>query len=188
MIMAVSFNLQVVGESLGVGDAIEDEFIADLIPILAASETVYVDGVAKSDPGDYSLVDSTGVVTFVSPPASGALLTINYTWNIGFEIYPDDVTFETKAKRKIYPIPNAHSIIVPLGEEGPLMRVQANIDEIERAKIVLFPAQNTVKVTVSTYDEFTVGDEFMLDSNKVNRKGGYIDRWRIMMVLIRKWT
>ena len=188
--MAVSFNLQVVGESLGVGDGIDTTFYTDLSPVLTGSETIWsrVGDTTTEVTSGYTLTVSTGLVTFDVAPVDGAVLTINYTWNIGFEIYPDDVTFETKAKRKIYPIPNAHSIIVPLGEEGPLMRVQANIDEIERAKIVLFPAQNIVKVTVSTYDEFVVGDEFMLDSNKVNRKGGYIDRWRIMMVLIRKWA
>ena len=186
--MSMKINLQVVGESLGVGDAIEDTFTIDNIPVLAASETVYVDGVAKSDPGDYSLVDSTGVVTFVSPPASGALLTVDYTWNILFEMYPDDVTHESKSKRKIYPIPNAHSIVVPLGEEGPIMRIQSDIDATERAKIVEFPSQNTIKVVTSTYVEFVVDEEYILDSKKVNRKGGYVDKWRVMLVLIRKWT
>lgn len=183
--MVVSFNLQIVGEALGIGDAIEDTFTANLIPILAASEIVYIDGVETSA---YTLTDSTGVVIFDSPPADGTILTIDYTWNIGFEMYPDDVTYETKAKKKIYAIPNAHPIIVPLGEEGPTMRVQGDIDSTERDKIVLFPAQNIVKVTVSTYDEFTVGEEYMLDSSKVNRKGGYINKWRIIMVLIRKWS
>lgn len=186
--MSLKINLQVVNESLGIGDNIEDEFTIDNVPILAGSETVYVDGVAQADPGDYSVVDATGVITFVSPPATGEVLTVDYTWDIDFEIYPDDVTYETKSKRKIYPIPNAKHIIVPLGEEGPIMRVQGDIDSTERDKIVLFPAQNIVKVTTSTYDEFTVDEEYMLDSAKVNRKGGYLNKWRAILVLIRKWS
>ncbi len=43
-------------------------------PVLAGSETIYIDGSAKADPGDYGLDDDTGVVTWVSAPTEGAVV------------------------------------------------------------------------------------------------------------------
>lgn len=183
--MSLKLNLKIVSESLGVGDNIEDEFTADHIPILAGSYTVYIDGVVTSA---YSINITTGVVTFTSPPAVGEILTISYTWNTQFEIYPDSITHKSKAKRKIYPIPDDHPIIVALGEEGPTMTVTGDIGSTQRAKIVLFPAQNTVVVSSSSYDEFAADEEYLLDDKTVDRKGGQVSVWRTSLTLIRKWT
>jgi flagellin-like protein len=70
----------VTGESIGAGDA------ATLIfgptasaPIVADSQTVYLAGVPRTEGVDYSIVDATGVVTFVVAPGLGIAVTIDYT-------------------------------------------------------------------------------------------------------------
>lgn len=69
---------KVAGESIGTGDGATTVFYLAYAPILAASEAIYVDGVLKADPGDYSIVDATGVVTFVAAPANATAITADY--------------------------------------------------------------------------------------------------------------
>ncbi|MBI4287302.1 MAG: hypothetical protein HY671_02600 [Chloroflexi bacterium] len=73
----IAYN-KVASESIGTGDAATTVFYLAYAPILANSETIYVDGVAKADPADYSIVDGTGAVTFVAAPANATAITATY--------------------------------------------------------------------------------------------------------------
>lgn len=79
---AVTFisSTVVTGESIGTGDG------ATLIfgptasaPIVADSQTVYLDAAAQTEGVDYSIVDATGVVTFGVAPGGAVAVTIDYT-------------------------------------------------------------------------------------------------------------
>lgn len=59
-------------QQLGDGSAIIYQLSS--FPIQAASETIYIDGAAQSDPGDYGLDDDLGRLTFVSAPGDGAVV------------------------------------------------------------------------------------------------------------------
>ena len=77
-IMVVSRNK--FGLDAFLGDNSETEFTlshADAWDETGVTQ-VYIDGVAKSTPGDYSVSD--GVVTFTSPPADGAKIIVEYEW------------------------------------------------------------------------------------------------------------
>lgn len=69
----------IVGEAVGTGDGVEDTFYLRLIPILAASYTIYVDEVEQTETTDYTLDTATGELVFVSPPADTKPITADYT-------------------------------------------------------------------------------------------------------------
>ena len=58
------------------GDGSSIHFRLSSYPVLAASEQVYIAGVLKADPADYSLDDDSGKVTFVSAPTDGATIFV----------------------------------------------------------------------------------------------------------------
>ena len=47
-------------------------------PLIANSQTIYDDGVALVEGVDYSLVDATGVITWIIKPANTSIITANY--------------------------------------------------------------------------------------------------------------
>lgn len=73
----IAYN-KVASESIGTGDGATTVFYLAYAPIAANTEAIYVAGVLKADPGDYSIVDATGVVTFVAAPAGAAAITADY--------------------------------------------------------------------------------------------------------------
>jgi hypothetical protein len=73
------FN-SVVNESVGTGDAIVASFSLDNDNIVDDSETVYVNNVATTQGTDYNINNSSGVITFLSVPASGTVITANYKY------------------------------------------------------------------------------------------------------------
>lgn len=70
-----------ISEYVGVGDDAEDVF--DIPGRSVASETVYVNGISKSDPGDYSISVQGGAdpdqIDFVVAPPEGDVITIDFT-------------------------------------------------------------------------------------------------------------
>jgi len=56
-------------------DGVNDTFVLSDEPV-AGSEYVFVDGVLKADPADYSLAADT--LTFVAPPAPGSALVVSF--------------------------------------------------------------------------------------------------------------
>ncbi len=46
-------------------------------PVLAASETIYIDGTPQADPGDYGLNDDRGLITWVSAPTDGSIVLVS---------------------------------------------------------------------------------------------------------------
>jgi hypothetical protein len=86
------FN-SVINESVGTGDAIVASFSLDNDNIVDDSETVYVSNVAKTQGVDYTINNSSGVITFLSVPAAGATITANYKYfSDNANISNDDIT------------------------------------------------------------------------------------------------
>jgi len=69
-------------EVVGVGTAAvgETSFTLGHYPIVAGSETIYIDGVAQTDPANYSIVDATGVITLVADLGTNEVLTAVYQY------------------------------------------------------------------------------------------------------------
>lgn len=70
----VRFN----GQSVGTGNAVLLTFTLANPPLIDGTLELYVDGILKTITTDYSVVNSTGVITFVVAPDSGAVITANY--------------------------------------------------------------------------------------------------------------
>lgn len=47
-------------------------------PIIPDTQTIYDDGVALAEGVNYSIVDATGVITWIIKPANGSVITANY--------------------------------------------------------------------------------------------------------------
>ena len=75
------------GEELGTGDEENKNFSLDWKPIVAESETIYVDGVAKTRGTDYTINNTTGAIGFTAAPGSGLAVTADYS----VEFIPKDV-------------------------------------------------------------------------------------------------
>lgn len=73
------FN-SIVNESIGTGDGSTANFNLDNDNIVDDSETVYVSNVAKTQGVDYTINNSSGVITFLSIPANGTAITANYKY------------------------------------------------------------------------------------------------------------
>ena len=69
-------------EYCGTGDAVIDIF--DIPGRSTSSHDVYVDGIAQTDPGEYSVLTGGGVgssdrIDFVTAPGEGAIITVDFT-------------------------------------------------------------------------------------------------------------
>lgn len=70
--------MSITAEAVGTGDGSEVKFSLDLHPIVADSQTIYVDAVAKTEGVDYTIDDYTGVITFATAPGLGLAITADY--------------------------------------------------------------------------------------------------------------
>lgn len=70
-------NVAPVDEAVGTGDG--DETIFTLAYHPSSGQTVYVDGVSKTETTHYTMDDATGVITFLAAPADGAEITASYS-------------------------------------------------------------------------------------------------------------
>lgn len=77
--LAGIFN-SVVNESVGTGNGSTANFNLDNDNIVDDSETVYVANVAKTQGIDYTINNSSGVITFLSIPANGTAINANYKY------------------------------------------------------------------------------------------------------------
>lgn len=62
------------------GDASTRQFIASSLPIIDSSESVTVDGTVKTKPGEYIIDYDLGLVTFVTAPASAAVIAMTFQY------------------------------------------------------------------------------------------------------------
>lgn len=83
-------------EQLGLGDGVRTEFQTQLSPVVAASETVLVNGAPIAT---YTLDGATGVVTFAVAPANNATLLITYRWTTFSDIELEDLLDRFDARR-----------------------------------------------------------------------------------------
>jgi hypothetical protein len=72
----------VTAEAVGLGTGAQTVFYLDYFPVEAASETIYVNAVPQVDIVDYTLVDATGMITFVVAPGAGLAVTADYTRDV----------------------------------------------------------------------------------------------------------
>jgi hypothetical protein len=77
----------VLGEAVGVGDAQQTQFQLDKTArvLVDAALKVYVDGVEKASPADYSCTTE-GLITFTAAPGSGLAITADYNHKDGGSI------------------------------------------------------------------------------------------------------
>ena len=73
-------NNVITGEDLGTGDGSNKDFYTDYAPVVTESETVYVNGTAKTRGTDYTIDYETGKITFGTAPAAGDDVTADYTF------------------------------------------------------------------------------------------------------------
>jgi len=72
-------NSVVTGENAGTGDGNTKEFYLDNKLVARNSETVYIDGTAKTRDTDYTIDYFEGKITFNTAPDSGSNITADYT-------------------------------------------------------------------------------------------------------------
>ena len=72
--------LSMTGEDVGTGDGMKKRFQLGQRPVKSGSETVYLDGAVQTRDVDYSIDYEAGEVTFTTAPASGVLVTADYTY------------------------------------------------------------------------------------------------------------
>ncbi len=66
-------------------------------PIIADTQIIYDDGVALVEGVDYSIVDSTGVITWIIKPANGSVIRANYRFYRVVRFKEDKISFERTA-------------------------------------------------------------------------------------------
>lgn len=62
-------------EILGTGDGSTTLFQLDSFPVVPLSETIDLNGVPQTRVTDYAINDTTGAITFVSPPGGGVVVS-----------------------------------------------------------------------------------------------------------------
>lgn len=81
------FHYPVVGEAVGIGDGSTTEFNLANPQLDYESETIYVDGAPQTKDVDYTIVDKTGVITFLYVPSVSAVITADYScWSDVFYV------------------------------------------------------------------------------------------------------
>lgn len=131
------------GLVLGEGDGATDEFTvsdAHLLPVLANSATVYVDGVAVG----FTLTDAaTGTFTLDAPPADGAVVTVDYSLTtpteggdnipeIDFNMTSDSVVAETKKLKAKWTLEAQQDMLAYHGVNAETEMLAILGDEIRR--------------------------------------------------------
>jgi uncharacterized protein (TIGR02217 family) len=109
-------------QQIGVGDTVEVDFqlvknytigTETLVRLIqkpvAGTVLIALDTVLQADPGDYSFDDTTGIVTFVSPPGGGVVVTAGYEFDV-------PVRFENDSLAVSYDSFNIQSASVPMVE------------------------------------------------------------------------
>lgn len=69
-------------ETLGIGDGAIKKFQTQLWPIIAESETVRVNGTAKTRNTDYTIDNDTGLITFSVAPTDTHVVDADYNWSV----------------------------------------------------------------------------------------------------------
>jgi len=79
---------QVLDENVGTGGASETEFTLNNPNVVDDSEVIYLDGIAKTRDTDYTINNNTGVITFITAPTTGVVITAKYKY------FPDTVDLD----------------------------------------------------------------------------------------------
>jgi len=110
----------VTGETVGTGDGTTTEFNLANRCLQTNTETIYVDGVAQVRDTDYSIDYDTGKITFTTAPASGAVITADYTYfkwtplNVSFDLYSDSPCYANIVLKKYESNAKVYVDILPI--------------------------------------------------------------------------
>lgn len=80
-------DISITNENIGTGDGIKTIFYLKNTPVVLGTQTIYVDGIAKTKDTDYYLDEATGKIVFVNAPPIGAAITATY--KAGIDAYED---------------------------------------------------------------------------------------------------
>lgn len=81
----------VLRETLGTGDGTIKKFQSQIWPIIALSETVRVNGTAKTRTTDYAIDNATGLITFVVAPTDTHVVDADYNWSVFSDVNITDL-------------------------------------------------------------------------------------------------
>ena len=107
-------------EQIETGDGATTVFNLDNFPVFPGSETIYLETAAQPDDDTvYTLVDETGVITFVAAPATGVAITSDYKYIINplnvwiFNYGTVDIEVKVQVKDITYPYAEDEWIKIP---------------------------------------------------------------------------
>ena len=105
-----SLDITPLDQEIGVGDGVETAFQLtkaygqDHAPLsrnitrpVASSVRIAVDGVELFSPTDWSVDETTGIVTFVNPPGSAAVVTAGFLFDVPVRFDTDRLSFDMAA-------------------------------------------------------------------------------------------
>jgi hypothetical protein len=104
---------------------------------------------------------------------------------------PFSISSQKKGKNKVIPIPDADPITIPLGREGPQIKIEARLSSVQ------FTSANSIvqggNVTVesgTTLEDLTpyIGNSFYVDDIRTSRKAGQNDEWDLMIQMTRNYS
>lgn len=124
-------------------------------------------------------------------------------------LFAKKINREVRAKKNYYPAPDSRPLWIPMGDEGPTVKMQAVFAPGEtagdfvyayeawegvRGNTILKVIDNTIGQdgmpggeSAAEYYEFPVDSQWYVDSLMVERGIGYIKRWDVELVLTRNW-
>ncbi len=146
------------GDYLGLGNGTETQFTLNAFPIIDNTELVYVSGVLQADPGDYSINNATGVITFTVAPLDGDAVTADYQLanvvqeggepnRINLRISSDSVEAETKKLKAEWTIEAQQDLMAyhGLSAESELMTVVSDTVRREVDQLIITDLRNAAQ-------------------------------------------
>ena len=151
---------------------------------ITISETTNYNGtftVANSTPDTFTIVD-----TWVADDATGSFITAS-SYDAELSCDPESIVEQSKASKKVFPRTGDNPIIIGMGHEGPAFAIMFDI-----VGSVQYGYWHKIAVgtNLSIYDngsldEFVNTEVYYIDDLSINRKGGYLDRWKASLRIIR---
>jgi len=147
---AAPITIDVMAEPVGAGDGVETVFSLDYFPVVS-DETIYLDDGLGGDPVAqpydgtvYTLVDDTGVITFVDPPGSEVAITADYDYltnqlNVWiFNYGPVDIEVKVQLKDITCPAAEDEWIEIPSKDMVPFPTINLSANVGEELNIIAY--------------------------------------------------
>ena len=124
-------------------------------------------------------------------------------------LFSKKIVREVRAKKNYYPVPDGRPMWIPMGDEGPTVKMQAffapgetlgdfvyayDAWEVVRGNTLLTVIDNTIGAdglpggeSAAEYYELPMDSQWYVDSLILDRGVGMMKRWDIELVLTRNW-